>query len=164
MKTVRPNWRCLTCLSLVAAVSLWATTALAQVAPTPTKPPSGVPACVAAEGDDTGIPPAPTPAPSSQPVVTDFGSLRLHLGRGDRVTLVRTDGSAASGKIIRIGASDLDLRAEVGEPGERRRTLTIAIPFETIESLDRRRDSTKNRALTGAGVGAGVDIALFAHA
>lgn len=163
MTTLRPTRRSWTCLALALAVWLVPAAAMPQL------PPAGSPAAAPVLATVVDVPAMESaaimpPASTIQSEAAGLASLRQHLGRGDRVTLVRTDGRAVSGKIVRLGAIDLDLRSEVRDAGGRKRKLTLTIPLEEIESLDRRGDSAKNGALIGAGVGAGVGIALFAHA
>jgi hypothetical protein len=98
----------------------------------------------------------------AQTRVTSIDELRRALSRGDSVTIVPQDGTAVEGRLTRIGAIDLDVRAIEPRTGPTKRVLTI--PFETIQSLQRRRDSPVNGALIGAGIGAGAGGALFVNA
>jgi hypothetical protein len=64
---------------------------------------------------------------------------------------------------VRVADTALDIRAETRQvTGKQRSDLTI--PFGTIQSLERPRDSSRNGVLIGAGVGAGVSLAKFTYA
>ena len=73
-------------------------------------------------------------------------------------------GDSVSGRLLRLGDTDLDIRAETREPSGQRRRLDVTIPLGAIQSLERPRDSSRNGALIGAAVGAGFGGAMFAYA
>jgi hypothetical protein len=100
----------------------------------------------------------------AQTSVASLDELRRELGAGDVVTLVPAAEQPMAGQLMRIGDVDLDLRLfETGTPRERAlRTLTV--PLDAIQSLERRRDSSRNGAGIGAAIGAGFGGAFFVHA
>lgn len=167
MSTLRPMSRPWTVL--VAAVSLMtgpllagaSAQTLAPGASAPTPDLTG-PMITGAPGPLTQ-PPAVTPVPDP-PLATISDLLRRELSQGDMIWVVHTAGDPVRGRVVRIGATDLEIRAETSQAGGGKRRLNLAIPLGTIESLERPRDSSRNGALIGAGVGAGVGIAMFAHA
>ena len=97
--------------------------------------------------------------------VTTLSELHQVLAPGDSISLVRSSGEVVTGRLLRFGPSDLDVRTAIrpaaGQPVSR---LDLTVPFETIQSLERLRDSTRNGMLTGAGIGAGFVGAMFAYA
>ena len=97
--------------------------------------------------------------------VTTLSDLQQTLAPGDSISLMRTSGEVVTGRLLRFGLSDLDVRPAIrpaaGQPVSR---LDLTVPFETIQSLERLRDSTRNGMLIGAGIGAGFVGAMFAYA
>jgi hypothetical protein len=107
---------------------------------------------------------AATPALAQTQVAT-LEDLRRELVPGDSIVIVQTAGESVKGRLLRFGETDLDVRiVPPPGPGEPRPELDIKIPFEAIHSLDRPPDATRNGALVGAGIGAGVAVAIFARA
>jgi hypothetical protein len=104
-----------------------------------------------------------SPCLAQTPVVS-LDELRRELGAGDVITLVPAAGRPMTGRLMRVGDVDLDLRLfETGTTRERGlRDLTI--PLDAIQSLERRRDSGRNGAGLGAALGAGFGGAFFVHA
>jgi hypothetical protein len=100
---------------------------------------------------------------AAQVRVSTVEELQRTLSPGDVVSVVRTEGGAIEGRLLRIGAAGLEIRGEVEEAGRRRRG-DITIPFTALQSLERRRDSPRNGALIGAGAGAAVAGAMFVGA
>ena len=86
--------------------------------------------------------------------------LQRHLAPGD-VVVVQASGQFVSGKLMRQTAAGLEIRPlqERDFRGTARRDLTI--PLDTIEWLERPRDSARNGVLMGAGAGAGVGAGMF---
>jgi hypothetical protein len=102
---------------------------------------------------------------AAQPRTVTWDELRQELARGDRISLVETGGEALTGQLVSLGASDLTIRTTTQpSTGHARRRLDATIPFDSIQSLERRRDSSRNGALVGAGIGAGFVGAMFVHA
>lgn len=103
----------------------------------------------------------PTVAAQAQEPAPGAGidHLRRQLFRGDKVSIVRSNGDTVRGRIQRVGAEDLDIAT-----GSRRERLNLTVPFAAIQSLERPRDSSRDGALIGMGVGAGFSAALFAYA
>ena len=99
----------------------------------------------------------------AQTRVPSLEDLRRELAPGDVITLVPAAGAPVAGRLTRIGNDDIELR--LGERASRQRGLRdLTIPLDTILSLERPRDPSRNGAILGAGVGAGVGGALFLYA
>jgi len=97
--------------------------------------------------------------------VATVDELRRELSPGDVISVVQTTTSSVRGRLLRFGNSDLDIRTDTQLTGDQqRRHLDVTIPLSTIQSLERPRDSSRNGALIGAGIGAGVSLAQFIHA
>jgi hypothetical protein len=105
----------------------------------------------------------PTPAFAQQLVTLE--QLRRELAPGDSISLVRLTGESITGRLVSIGDTDLAIRDDTVRPatGGRRRTA-VSIPLDAIQTLERRRDSSRDGTLIGAGIGAGAAGALFVHA
>jgi hypothetical protein len=99
----------------------------------------------------------------AQTRVRSVEELRNALAPGDLITIVSADGQPIAGRLIRLGGADLDLRV-VDEQTSERAPRNVTMPLEAIQSLERRRDSSRNGAAIGAGVGAGFGGAMFAYA
>lgn len=89
---------------------------------------------------------------------------RREVSVGDRVSIA-AEGGTMTGRVARFGDTDLRLvidspRGAVGS----RRPIEVTIPLSALRSLERPRDSTKNGALVGAGIGAGSALAMFMYA
>lgn len=77
----------------------------------------------------------------------------------------QTTGDSVRGRLQRFGDTDLDIRAETQQaPRQRRRLLDVTIPRVAIQSLERPRDSSRNGALIGAGIGGGFALTMFVWA
>lgn len=100
----------------------------------------------------------PASSAPGQAGTSSLDALRRELGRGDAISIVREGGESLTGRLLRIGDRDLDIRIA----GPRGRDLTILL--DDVQSLERRRDSVRNGALIGAGVGGGFFGALFISA
>jgi hypothetical protein len=90
--------------------------------------------------------------------------LRNALAPGDLITVVSEDGQPITGRLIRFGDADLDLRVGSKHPSPEGGLRDVTMPVSAIQSLERRRDPARNGAALGAGVGAGVGGAMFAYA
>jgi hypothetical protein len=98
---------------------------------------------------------------AAQTRVTTIAELQRELAPGDSISVVRTGGESVKGRLLRFSDTSLELRIDKPrQPG--RRDLTI--PLETILSLERPRDSSRNGAFIGAGVGASAVGAMFVYA
>ena len=98
------------------------------------------------------------------PVAT-LDELRRELSPGDFISVVQTTGDSVRGRLRRFGDTDLDLQAETQQaPPEQRRPLDLKIPLSAIQSIERPRDSSRNGALIGAGIGGGFSLAMFVYA
>jgi hypothetical protein len=97
---------------------------------------------------------------AAQGPLTSPEDLQRQLAPGD-VVVVQASGRLVSGKLTRQTAAGLEIR-----PVQRRdvrgnalRDLTIRV--DTIEWLERPRDSVRNGVLMGAGAGAGAGAGMF---
>ena len=91
--------------------------------------------------------------------------LRRELSPGDFILVVQTTGDSVTGRLRRFGDTDLDIQAETRQaPRQQRRLLDVKIPHSAIQSLERPRDSSRNGALIGAGIGGGYALAMFVWA
>jgi hypothetical protein len=104
-----------------------------------------------------------SPCIAQTPVVS-LDALRRELGAGDDITLVPAAGQPMAGRLMRIGDVDLDLRLFEKDTTRERGPRDLTIPLDAIQSLERRRDSTRNGLGLGAAIGAGVGGAFFVHA
>ena len=96
--------------------------------------------------------------------VATLDELRRAVSPGDVVSVVQTTGGSIKGRLLRLGTADLEIRAEIEERGRPRRRDDITIPFSAVQSLERRRDSSRNGTAIGAAVGAGISGAMFVSA
>lgn len=101
---------------------------------------------------------------TAQTRVTSLEELRRELAAGDFITIVRAAGPAVAGRLMRLGDVDLEVRLVNKRTPEARGPRDVTIPLNAIESLERRRDSSRNGAAIGAGIGAGFGGAMFVHA
>ena len=92
---------------------------------------------------------------TAQVRVATLDELRRTLGPGDSISVVHTAGDSVSGRLLRLGDTDLDIRADTRELSGQQRHLDITIPLGAIQSLERPRDPLRNGVLIGAAVGAG---------
>ena len=97
-----------------------------------------------------------TVAPAAAQFAT-IDELRGQLARGDRVS-IRSNGSTIDGQVVRLGDSDLEMDRQ------NNRRLRVTIPFNAIQSLERRADSTGDGAAWGAGIAAAAMGGLFIYA
>lgn len=102
-------------------------------------------------------------AAHAQVRVATLDELRRTLDPGDVIWVQQTSGESNKGRLLSLGNSDLTILAETQQSGPHRR-VEITIALTAIQSLERRRDSSRNGALIGAGVGAGLTGAMFVHA
>jgi len=97
--------------------------------------------------------------------VATVDELRRELSPGDVISVAQITTGSVKGRLLRFGDTDLDIRTETELPGrQQRRRLDVTVPLSAIQSLERPRDSCRNGALIGAGIGAGVSLAMFIHA
>src|SRR5262245_42571497 len=94
----------------------------------------------------------------AQTPIATVTELTSHLGAGDAILVTTADGSTVAGRVRRVGTADM----EVENP--RRGAPPIAIPFDTIRSLERRRDPVRNGVFIGAVVGASFAGSAFFYA
>ena len=102
----------------------------------------------------------------AQTRVTSLEELRRELASGDFITVVPAGGQPVAGRLMRLGTVDLDVRLVNKRTSQERgpREVTLTIPLDEIQSLERPRDSARNGAALGAGIGAGFGGAMFVHA
>lgn len=106
-----------------------------------------------------------TPDAARDVRVVTMDELRRELRPGDVISVVRTTGGAVRGRLRRIGDADIDLQPETRQaPSTERRPLDLTIPLSAMLALERPRDSSRNGALIGAGIGAGLTLAGFTYA
>jgi hypothetical protein len=89
---------------------------------------------------------------AAQVPVGSLDELRRVLDPGDVISVVRTTGESVA------------LEIESRPPTGRGRRTSLTIPLTEIQSLDRPRDTARNGALIGAGIGAAVAGGLFVYA
>ena len=105
-----------------------------------------------------------SPALAQVPVAT-LDELRRELSLGDFISLVQTTGDSVAGRLRRFGDTDLDIETESNQaPEQQRRLLDVKIAHSAIQSLERPRDSSRNGALIGAGIGGSFAVAMFVWA
>lgn len=167
MNALQPTRRSWTRLLVQLAFGSWLIPLAASAqGPTPWAP-AAVPGPTSAGGPVTTGPASQAvsmPSTPDESAAEAIASLRRHLGPGDTVSVLRTQGDSLSGRVVRVGEADLEIRTEDRQPDGTKNRLTLTIPLDAIQSLDRPRDSSRNGLLIGAGVGAGFGIAMFAHA
>jgi HAMP domain-containing protein len=100
----------------------------------------------------------------AQSRVTSLEELRRELAAGDFITVVPAVGQPVAGRLVRFGNVDLDVRLVNKCPARERCPQEVTIPLTVIQSLERPRDSTRNGAAIGAGIGLGFSGAMFVHA
>jgi hypothetical protein len=105
----------------------------------------------------------PIPAYTQVRVAT-LDELRRTLDPGDVISILRASGESVKGRLVSLGNTDLTILAETQQAAAPHRRLEITVPLTDIQSLERPRDSSRNGALIGAGVGAGLTGAMFVHA
>jgi hypothetical protein len=98
----------------------------------------------------------------AQTSVTSLEELRSTLASGDDVVVVTAAGIPVAGRLRRLGDADLDVYVAASPRDRGQRKVTI--PLDAIQSLERRPDSVRNGAVTGAASGAGFGGAMFAYA
>jgi HAMP domain-containing protein len=100
----------------------------------------------------------------AQTHVTSLEELRRELAAGDLITVVPAVGQPVTGRLMRLGIADLDVRPVNTRTPQARDPRDVTIPLDAIQSLERPRDSARNGALIGAGIGAGFAGAMFVRA
>jgi hypothetical protein len=100
----------------------------------------------------------------SQVRLSSLDDVRRELAAGDVVTIGRGTSDFVEGRLLRISDTTVDVRTEARMPTGRRQRLDLTIPWRALTSLERRRDSTRDGTLIGAGVGGGASLAMFVYA
>ena len=100
----------------------------------------------------------------AQTRVTSLEELRRELAAGDFITIVPGVGQPVAGRLMRLGNVDLDVRLVDKRTPRERGPRDVTIPLDAIQSLERPRDSARNWAAIGAGIGAGFGGAMFVRA
>jgi len=100
----------------------------------------------------------------AQAQVTSLEELRRQLAAGDFITVVPTVGPPVSGRLLRVGPGDVDVRPAGKGTRQERGPRDVTIPLDAIQSLERPRDSPRNGAFIGAGIGAGFVGIMFVRA
>jgi hypothetical protein len=101
---------------------------------------------------------------AAQVRVATFDELRRALDPGDVISVVQTTGDSVRGRLLRLGDADLEVRAVEGTRSSQPPRGDIRIPLSAVQAVERRRDSSRNGAVIGAGIGAGVAGAMFVYA
>jgi hypothetical protein len=96
-------------------------------------------------------------------------SISLHalpkeLAPGDVVTVRPAGRATIKGRLIRVDAEDLELRIISPRASRERRRRDEVIALDSIRSLERPHDSTRNGLVIGATIGGGFGAAMFVHA
>lgn len=100
----------------------------------------------------------------AQARVATLDEMRRALSPGDIIAVVQTTGDSVRGRLLRFGATDLDLQPETRQvPPKPRPAMDLNIPLGAIQSLERPRDSSRNGALIGAVIGGGFWLAMFIY-
>lgn len=100
----------------------------------------------------------------AQSHVTSLEELRRQLAAGDFITVVPTVGPPLSGRLLRVGPGDLDVRPASKGTRQERGPRDVTIPLDAIQSLERPRDAPRDGAFIGAGIGAGFVGVMFVRA
>jgi hypothetical protein len=96
--------------------------------------------------------------------LSSVDDVRREVAAGDVVTIGRGAADPIEGRLVRIGDTTLEVRAEARTTAGQRQRLDLTIPFRELTSLERRRDPSRDGTLIGAGVGGGVSLAMFIYA
>ena len=105
-----------------------------------------------------------SPAAATDQLTVSQAMLASELSRGDTVSLVKVTGELVTGRVLRVDASEIEIRSERPLQKGRRAWVDLSVPLDHVASLDRQRDPTSNGLLIGAGIGAGVGIGLLSYA
>lgn len=95
----------------------------------------------------------------AQTRLTSIEDLRRELAAGDVISVVPAAGPPVAGRLMRLGAVDLEIR-----PVRTRGQRDVTIALDAVRSLERPRDPVRNGVIIGAGVGAGFVGAMLVHA
>ena len=158
MRNVQPTRRSWMQASVLIGIAMLAPAGVSAQAPAVAPEPT----TVAAEGlpasGDEGA------GRATQETTAALEHLRRAIAKGDRVSVTGIDGNTWHGRVVRVGADDVEIATYALEGTTGRRKLNLSIALKAIQSLERPRDSSRNGALIGAGVGAGFGLAMFAYA
>jgi hypothetical protein len=91
--------------------------------------------------------------------LTDLADVRREVVPGDVISVGRASGVKLAGKLLTLGDTDLEIRAETGGTGQRQ---PVRIPLSEIRWLERTRDRSWTGALIGAAIGSGFALAAGA--
>jgi HAMP domain-containing protein len=97
----------------------------------------------------------------AQVQLSSLDEVRREVAAGDAVSIVRKSGGPIAGWVIRIADTTLEVRPK--RP-DHRQGLAVTVPLDDLTSLERLRDTSRDGALIGAGVGGGAALALIAYA
>jgi hypothetical protein len=101
---------------------------------------------------------------AAQTRVNSLEELRRELAPGDFITVVPAVGPPVAGRLTRLGQDGIDVRQVAKRPPPDSGPRDVTVPLDSLLSLERPRDSSRNGAAIGAGIGAGVGGAMFVHA
>ncbi len=96
--------------------------------------------------------------------MTSHEALRRELEVGDFITIVPAVGQPVRGRLLRLGNVDLDIRVTDRRIPQGRGPQDVTLALNAIQSLERPRDSARNGAAIGAGIGAAFVGSMFVHA
>jgi len=105
---------------------------------------------------------AGTATAEAQVRLSTLDDVRREVAPGDVVTIVGSTGDPTTGRLLRFGDTDLDIRTETLATTGQRQVVTILLT--DLKALERFRDSSRNGALIGAGVGGGIALGMFVYA
>ncbi|OFW03297.1 MAG: hypothetical protein A3H96_19555 [Acidobacteria bacterium RIFCSPLOWO2_02_FULL_67_36] len=97
----------------------------------------------------------------AQTTVATLDEMRRDLRAGDTVLVTRTNGEQVNGRLLHVGENDLEIRARVGLMSGYVNNAVLKLSNAEIRSLERPRDSVRNGALIGIGVGGGFSAVMF---
>jgi hypothetical protein len=100
----------------------------------------------------------------AQRQVSSVDELRRELTSGDVITIAPAAGPPVTGRLVRIGATDIVVRADPGRDPRTPGASDVTMLLDSIRALERPRDPVGNGVAWGAGIGAGVGGALFVSA
>jgi hypothetical protein len=100
----------------------------------------------------------------AQTRVTSIEGLRRELAPGDLIAVVPAVGEPLSGRLMRLGLADLEIRPVNTRTSNQRGPQDVTLALTALQSLERPRDPVRNGAARGAVIGAGFAGAMFVHA
>ena len=90
---------------------------------------------------------------AAQVRLSTLDEVRREVAPGDVISVEQASGATIRGRVLRFGDVDLEIRTEPRRGAKQRQD--VAIPLDTLRSLERPRDSSRNGTLIGAAIGGG---------